>query len=169
MVLMDTSTVKPPANHQGTQNINTEKQEISTSSTSYNLTMGLHKPKHDRWLVVDDNYLVEHAIKQRLLQDKKKSVIGHTQGAEAACEELLKIVVKSLTENYPESFRYCSRPGLRVDLCVETVDCVEILSTGEVFQLSAPFTPKTALEIAAHLTMEDLNILSIDDNGQHIL
>ena len=170
LVLMDTSTVELPANHQGTQRNSTKKQEVSASSiTGYNLTMGLHKPKHDRWLIVDDNYLLEHDIKQRLLQNKRSSVIGHTQGAEAACEELLKVVVENVTRDYPESFRYCSKPGLRVGLSVKNVDFVEILSTGEVFQLTAPFTSKTALEIVANLTMEDLNILSKGDDGQHVL
>ncbi|MCJ1417869.1 hypothetical protein MMC32_004214 [Xylographa parallela] len=131
--------------------------------------MGLHKPKHDKWLTIDDNYLLEHDIKQRLLQNKKNSVVGHTQGAEAACEELLEVVAEYLTTNYPWLFRYCARPGLQVQVCVENVDCVEIISTGEIFRLTAPFTHKTALETAAHLAMEDLNILCKGDNGQHVL
>ncbi|MCJ1283144.1 hypothetical protein MMC26_002471 [Xylographa opegraphella] len=170
IVLMDTSAAGLPANYQGKQRNDTKKQEVSgISRTTYNLTMGLHKPKHDRWLIVDENYLLEHDIKQRLLQNKKNSVIGHTRGAETVCEELLTVVAENLTRNYPKSFRYCSKPGLRDGSCMENVDRVEIISTGEVFRLTAPFTHKTALEIAAHLTMEDLNILSRSDDGQHVL
>ena len=170
VVSIEMSTVEWPSNHQGTQNNNTEKREVGrTSGTGYNLTMGLHKPKHDKWLTIDDNYLLEHDIKQRLLQNKKNSVVGHTQGAEAACEELLEVVAEYLTTNYPWLFRYCARPGLQVQVCVENVDCVEIISTGEIFRLTAPFTHKTALETAAHLAMEDLNILCKGDNGQHVL
>ena len=128
LVLIDTSTIEYPINGQRTQRTKNRKREASgTASTSYNLTMGLHKPKQDKWLTVDDNYLLEHDIKRKLLQKRKNSVVGHTQRAEAACKELLKVVAETLTRDYPESFEYCSRPGWQVGLREEKIDCVEIL------------------------------------------
>ena len=168
-ILMKKSILKLNASRGRTQKGNAERQESShTHSTKYHLTMGLRRPIHDRWLIVDDNYLPEHKIKVRLMQNKKSNVIGYTQGGEAACEEVLDLVVKYLTSNYPKSFKHCSRLFVEGS-ALEFAEGVEIISTGEIFKLTAPFVYKTPLEIAAHLTMEDLNILIKGDDGQHIL
>ena len=123
--------------------------------------MRLRKAQKDCWLTVNDNYLTEHKIKATLLQTRRTKLLQCPAGSEAACEEALEVVVKYLTSTYRELFRLRERQA--------TGRYIEIVKTGELFKISAPFEKMAPLEIAARLAMEDFNILISDNNGQHVL
>ena len=123
--------------------------------------MGIHKTRNDCWLTINDKYLNEHKIRAALLQTRGSKLLQCSSGSEMACEEALEVVVDYLTSTYPGLFRLREKqaPGRYI----------EIVETGELFYISAPFDRMGALEIAARLAMEDFNILTRDKDGQHVL
>lgn len=125
----------------------------------FNMTMGLRKYK-GVWLDIDSNYVVEHNLRKSLLEKMKGSVLGCLPIAEEACRELLDTVAQHLSRDFPRLFQKESR---------EDTQRVKVVETGEVFDISRPMNGKAALEIAAKLAMEDLNILMKGPNDEHIL
>ncbi len=123
--------------------------------------MNLRRPNRDGWLEVDDQYLLDHSIRSKLLDDKKGAVLRCQPGSDAACSEVLEVVVENLTTNFPEKYR--AWPSL------SEVERVEIVATGEVFRIKAPFHGMEPLEIAARLAVEDLNILVKGPKDEHTL
>ena len=128
--------------------------------SKYQLTMGLCRSKTS-WLRLDDNYVREHEVKKFLLETRRQEVLGCNPVAELAAEEVLKVVVDDLTENYPDSFQ-------RIDAGKE-VESVRIVETGETFHLHPSYRKMTALETAGLLAMEDFNILMKTPDQGHTL
>jgi hypothetical protein len=131
------------------------------SDGKWHLTMNLRRPNRDGWLEVDDQYLLDHSIRSKLLDDKKAAVLQCQPGSDAACSEVLEVVVENLTTNFPEKYR--AWPSL------SAVEKVEIVATGEVFRVKAPFHGIEPLEVAARLAVEDFNILIKGPKDEHTL
>lgn len=127
----------------------------------WHLTMNLRKPEKSMWLEVDDQYLRDHRVRCELLDNNKSAVLQCRPGSEAACIEVLEMVVQELTTNFPEKYR--ARPS------TSNVETVEMLATGEVFAVRAPFRSMDPLEIAVRLAVEDLNILIKGGQDEHTL
>lgn len=136
------------------------KRAFQTSG-KYHMTMGIRRSDLSRWLEIDDQYLIEHNIRSTLLDHHKPRVLQCRPGSEAACIEVLELVVDFLTRTYPAQFRHQSS--------LAEGDLVEVVTTGEVFQVSAPFDGLNPLEIAARLAMEDFNVLIKGKDNMHIL
>ena len=125
------------------------------------MKMDLRKFDQEKWLTVDDNYLVEHEVRARLLEQKKTSVFGCSTKSEGACEEALRMIVENLVHNYPQIFKLFKSSM--------DVDCIENTLTRETFEIEAPFGGKMPLEIAARLAMEDFNVIMINEDDVHAL
>lgn len=130
-------------------------------SGKWHLTMDLRKPEKETWLEMDDQYLPEHNIRSKLLNEKKSAVLQRRPGSEAACAEVLELVVQDLITNFPQQFKARPSPS--------NVDMVEVVATGEVFRAKAPFHEMEPLEIAARLAGEDFNILVKGGQDEHTL
>jgi hypothetical protein len=116
----------------------------------YKMNMGLRRLDRVNWLTIDKNFLPQHLVRSELLSREKNRVLRCLAGSEAACAEALEVVVEHLTQRYPNAFRMSRRNG-KVTVC--------ITATGETFQVSSPYGGMSPLEIAARLSMEDLNVL----------
>lgn len=125
------------------------------------MTMGLRRSDLGRWLEIDDQYLIKHNIRSAILDNHKCQVLQCRPGSEAACVEVLDLVVDFLTLTYPAQFRDQSSSTGR--------DLIEVVATGEVFKVRAPFDGLDPLEIAARLAMEDFNILIKGKDNVHTL
>lgn len=136
------------------------KRAFQTSG-KYHMTMGIQRSDLGRWLEIDDQYLIEHNIRSTLLDHHKPRVLQCRPGSEAACIEVLELVVDFLTRTYPAQFRHQSSSA--------GGDLVEVIATGEVFRVSAPFDGLDPLEIAARLAMEDFSVLIRGKDNMHIL
>ena len=130
-------------------------------SGKWHLTMDLRKPERETWLEMDDQYLLEHGIRSKLLNDKKSAVLQCRPESEAACVETLELVVRDLTTNFPQQYRAWPSPS--------NAEMIEIVATGEVFPVKAPFHGITPLEVAARLAGEDFNILIKGGKDEHTL
>lgn len=136
------------------------KRAFETSG-KYHMTMGLRRSDLERWLEIDDQYLIEHNIRSTLLDHHKSRVLQSRPGSEAACMEVLDLVVDFLTRAYPAQFKHRSSSA--------GSDLVEVVASGEVFRVNAPFDGLDPLEIAARLAMEDFNVLIKGKNNVHTL
>ena len=131
------------------------------SEKPYRLKMALRKVDRP-WLLIDENYLKEHSIRRSLFEKKRERILGCKPVALSACKELLGTVVDELTGTYPDKFR----------LVQPTTDAskVEIIETGEIFDLGSRATDAKQLQTAATLASEDFNIIIRDvDTGKHRL
>ena len=136
-------------------------QDSSRAKYKFHMKMDLHSFDQEKWLTVDNNYLLEHEVRSRLLKEKRTSVLGCSPKSEAACEEALQVILDNLLLNYPEVFRRSKNAS--------NVDCVENVLTAEKFEIQAPFEGMEPLEIAARLAMEDFNIILMNDDHVHAL
>ena len=123
--------------------------------------MDLRKSDLKKWLDVDKNYTVYHSVRSELLNDEQCRVLQCLPGSEAACIELLDLVVEFLTENYPQQFR--------AHFSLSSIEFVEVVATCEIFQVKAPYHGLNPLEVAARLAMEDFNILIKEKDNIHTL
>ena len=136
-------------------------KDSSRAKYKFYMKMDLHSFDQEKWLTVDDNYLLEHEVRSRLLKEKKNSVFGCSPKSRAACEEALQVILGNLLLNYPEVFKRFKNAS--------NVDCVENVLTAEKFEIQAPYGGMEPLEIAARLAMEDFNIILMNDDQVHAL
>ncbi|KAI1613610.1 hypothetical protein EDD36DRAFT_201567 [Exophiala viscosa] len=125
------------------------------------MTMGIQKVEESDWLAIDNRYLPEQAFRRDLLATKRHNVLQVLPGSEAACAEVLEVVVNYVTQRYPTLFY--SPAGKN--------DYVHNSLTGRTFKVTYPYELEP-LEIAAQLVMEDLNVLIQgfgEDPEQHYL
>lgn len=139
----------------------TESRPKFKESGKWHLTMDLRKPERETWLEMDNQYLPEHGIRSKLLNDKKGAVLQCRPGSEAACAEALELVVRDLTTNFPQQYKAWPSPS--------NVEKVEIVATGEVFRVRAPFHGMEPLEVAVRLAGEDFNVLIKGGKDEHTL
>jgi hypothetical protein len=114
----------------------------------YHMTMGIRKMPEEDWLVLDNLYEKEQEFRQHLLENNRSGVIQYLPGSEAACEETLECVIKFLTKRFPSHF--CHPKG--------DLNYTHNLITNKTFKITPPFE-QHPLEVAAQLTMEDINLL----------
>ena len=139
-----------------------KRKEEGKGIRKYNMAMGIRKLNQEDWLRMDENFSLEHKIRSELLIKQKDKVLQCLPGSDEACFEALEGVVKYLTEKFPDTFHQSSSWS--------GCDRVHVVETGETFHIKPPFNNLQPLEIAARLTMEDLNILSQDwHSGEHHL
>lgn len=114
------------------------------------------------WLIVDKNYLSEHAIRSQILAEKGSKVLRSLPGSGPECLEALELVTAYLSRKYPDMFE------INTGLWPRTV--VKNKATGERFPIRNPSNGAKTLEVAARLVNEDLNILSKgpDDEEYHL-
>ncbi len=140
----------------------TPSPKAEPPKTAYQLTMSLRRSDPAKWLVIEDHqYFEQHHIRTKLLECKKPMVVQCRPRSEAACIEALGLVADFLTEKHPDKFRRC-----RIS---PELDSVEIIRTGEIFKVGAPFYTMEPLEIAARLAMEDFSVLMTNGEGKNIL
>lgn len=152
---------KPSASKGNIENKPHGQQPIFRTSGKYHMTMGLRKGDTQTWLNIDINYLEEHKVRLGLMNSEKGGVVRCLPGSEDACEEALNLIAGYLTEHYPDTFkRFVSQAG---------GECVQVVSTGEIYTVSPPYKRMMPLEVAAALAMEDFNILTNNAEGQHVL
>jgi hypothetical protein len=99
------------------------------------------------WLVVDEAFAGQMALRDRLLAERRKAVYAMTPGAEDAAEELLALVLEHLGPGYGREGGVVQRPdGVRVALDAEP-----------------------PLVTAARLVQEDLCLMQRAPGGEHVL
>ena len=114
----------------------------------YHMTMGLRKMPEQDWLVLDNLYEKEQELRRHLLASNRNGVMQYLPGSEDACEETLECVVKFLIRRYPSQFQHPKGE----------LNYIQNLITNKTFKITAPFE-QHPLEVAAQLTMEDINLL----------
>jgi len=130
-------------------------------SGKFVMTMGIQKVEESDWLALDNRYLPEQAFRRELLATKRHNVLQVLPGSEAACAEVLEVVVNYVTQRYPTLFY---SPAGKEDYVYNSL-------TGLTFKVTYPYELEP-LEIAAQLVMEDLNVLLQgfgEDSEQHYL
>ena len=118
--------------------------------TSTKMAMGLKRLDESNWLTLDSAYLPEHFLRCHLLCTKRPQVLQTLPGSEAACQEVLSLVVTFLSSRFPQHFTLTTTslggPAIHNHL------------TNEIFPIGQQKC-HNPLEIAAKLSMEDFNIL----------
>jgi hypothetical protein len=134
---------------------------------SYHMTMGLKKFDLGDWLAFDNDYLKFHTVRKEMLDDHATNdeVIQYIDAdtANLACREVLTNVCSYLTKKHPDIFRIYHQGNKKF---------ISNWLTQERYLISPPLDNMDSmdpLEIAARLTMEDLNILKKGDDGRHKL
>jgi len=134
---------------------------------SYHMTMGLKKFDLGDWLTLDNDYLKFHAVRKEMLDEPASNdeviqyIDAHT--ANPACHEVLTKISSYLAKKHPDIFRIYHQGNKKF---------IFNKLTQERHLISLPLDnmdPMDPLEIAARLTMEDLNILKKGDDGRHQL
>jgi hypothetical protein len=117
-------------------------------SGKYNMTMGIRKMPEEDWLIIDNKYEEEQELRRYLLETNCDGVMQVLPGTEDACEEALECIVNFLTRRYPSQFQYPKgNPGYIYNKI-----------TNRTFKVTKPYE-QHPLEVAAQLTMEDINLL----------
>lgn len=99
------------------------------------------------WLVVDEAFAGQMALRDRLLAERREAVHAMTPGAQEAAEALLALVLDHLGPGYLREGRVVERPdGVRVALDAEP-----------------------PLVSAARLVQEDLCLMQPGPGGEHVL
>lgn len=102
----------------------------------------------EEWLLLDNQYSKEQALRTHLLENQRREVFQYRPGSELACKEMLEEVVSFFTRRYPQFFYHPNG---------ET-DKIHNALTKKTFRIHEPFDIHP-LEVAAQLTMEDMNLL----------
>lgn len=117
-------------------------------SGKFVMTMGIRKLAQEEWLGLDNRYWKEQDLRRNLLENHHDGVTQALPGSEAACIEVLDMVVSYLTRRYPQLFFHPEGK----------IDHIHNKLTGLTFRIKAPYEIPP-LEVAAQLVMEDLNIM----------
>ncbi|KAJ5491084.1 hypothetical protein N7539_002651 [Penicillium diatomitis] len=129
----------------------------------YRVMMDIRKLDKHNWLTLDQNYKEQHAVRDVLLRDKREEVIQCLPEAAAACQEALEVVAEFLCARYPSMFQ---------TLVDGDTASIRNCMTGEQFAVRGPASSGDgidALEAAVRLTMEDLSILMVNEEGEYYL
>ncbi|KAJ5885844.1 hypothetical protein N7504_011680 [Penicillium tannophilum] len=128
----------------------------------YRIMMDVRRLDTHNWLTLDKNYMDEHRVRDRLLREKRDNVLQCLPESLVACQEALEEVSEFLCERFPGMF----------EKTVQGSDTwIENKATKEKFNISGQATVNStdALEAAVRLTMEDLSVLMINDDGEYYL
>ncbi|WP_179380499.1 heme-dependent oxidative N-demethylase family protein [Jannaschia marina] len=102
-------------------------------------------PVEGNWIVVDDAYARQMALRRRLLNDRPDDVLHQLPQSGPAVEDLREVVLAAL----PEGFA-------RTEASIRCPDGVEVATGGD------------ALKMLGRLLQEDL-LLLLPDGGEHVL
>ncbi|EFW20916.1 hypothetical protein D8B26_002798 [Coccidioides posadasii str. Silveira] len=126
----------------------------------HRIRMALKKMDRINWLTVDRNYCSLYEIRNTLFNTQKEKMVQCLPEAREACQEALREVVTFLCKRYPAMFEtYASSSGQRV----------RNNKTGEEFSLNGWDDSLSPLEIAARLSMDDMNIILKNKEGMHYM
>jgi hypothetical protein len=129
----------------------------------YRIMMDVRRMDSQNWLTLDKHYMEEHRVRDHLLREKKSEVLRCLPESLEACQEALEDVSDFLCQRFPNMFQKSSQNDQKF---------IENCMTREKFDLSGsnPSGIDTdALEAAVRLTMEDLSILMLNDEGEYYL
>ena len=129
----------------------------------YRVMMDIRKLDVQNWLTLDKNYMEEHAVRDDLLREKRDKVLQCLPESAQACQEALEEVSEFLCERYPNMFHKVvegDRTSIQNCMTGERFDIGGAASGGEGID---------ALEAAVRLTMEDLSILMMNEEGEYYL
>lgn len=120
----------------------------------FRLKLGLKPLDLADWVQIDEAYPRELALKRRLLDEQPDDVLAATDASDAACRELLDVLVEHLCRRFPDWF---SASGNELHNRL----------TDERWPLDDRTTdsgsPWRTLRIAAQLVQEDLCLLQTDE------
>lgn len=150
--------VSKAARTRGYGNNHEKRKGRSKGTKKYNMAMGIRKLDPEDWLRVDENFSLEHNIRSELLTKKKDKVLQCLPESEDACVEALEVVVKCLTEKFPDTFQTSNT--------LSECNQVRVAETGETLDIKPPFNNLQPLEVAARLAMEDLSLLRKSGHGE---
>lgn len=129
----------------------------------YRVMMDIRRMDSQNWLTLDKNYMEEHRVRDHLLREKKSEVLRCLPESLESCHEALEEVSEFLCQRFPNMFRKVSE---------NNQDLIENCMTGEKFDLGRSVSggiDTDALEAAVRLTMEDLSVLMLNDEGEYYL
>lgn len=129
----------------------------------YRVMMDIRRLDSQNWLTLDKNYMEEHHVRDHLLREKKSEVLRCLPESLESCHEALEEVSEFLCQRFPNMFRKISE---------NNQEFIENCMTGEKFDLRRSVSDGNdtdALEAAVRLTMEDLSILMLNEEGEYYL
>jgi hypothetical protein len=104
--------------------------------------------RKDRWLTIDHSYKEMLAAREKILDKKQPECVQVKPEGEAACEELLKMVVQQLGVIYDDKFALVKKNGRRHIRC---------LANFRDYCIQRPFEYHP-LELSARLAGEDFSV-----------
>jgi hypothetical protein len=129
----------------------------------YRVMMDIRKLDAQNWLTLDKNYMNEHRVRTQLLHEKRGEVIQCLPESLESCQEALEEVSDFLCERFSTIFTMSTHDNRKI---------IENRMTGDKFTVSGRDANEgltEALEAAVRLTMEDLSILMINEEGEYYL
>ncbi|CAI7600594.1 unnamed protein product [Penicillium viridicatum] len=129
----------------------------------YRVMMDIRKLDAQNWLTLDKNYMDEHRVRTQLLHEKREEVLHCLPESINPCQEALEEVSDFLCERFPNMFEMSIQDGRKI---------VDNRMTGDKFTVSGRDANEgltEALEAAVRLTMEDLSILMMNEEGEFYL
>ncbi|CAG8199253.1 unnamed protein product [Penicillium nalgiovense] len=128
----------------------------------YRVMMDIRKLDAQNWLTLDKNYMDEHRVRTQLLHEKREEVLRCLPESIEPCQEALEEVSVFLCERFPNMFEMSIQDGRKI---------VDNRMTGDKFTVSGRDSKglTEALEAAVRLTMEDLSILMMNEEGEFYL
>ncbi|KAJ6080785.1 hypothetical protein N7499_005659 [Penicillium canescens] len=129
----------------------------------YRVMMDIRKLDAQNWLTLDKNYMDEHRVRNQLLHEKRSEVLRCLPESVDACQEALEEVSDFLCERFPNNFDMNIKNNQKI---------VNNCMTGDKFTVSGRDPNEgvaDALEAAVRLTMEDLSVLMMNEEGEYYL
>jgi hypothetical protein len=129
----------------------------------YRVMMDIRKLDAQNWLTLDKNYIDEHRVRTQLLHEKRERVLRCLPESIEPCQEALEEVSDFLCERFPNMFEMSMHNNQKF---------IINHMTGDRFPVSGRDSNEgltEALEAAVRLTMEDLSILMMNEEGEYYL
>lgn len=129
----------------------------------YRIMMDIRRLDAQNWLTLDKNYIDEHRVRDRLLREKRDQVLQCLPESDEACQETLVEVSEFLCQRFPSMFHR---------IVQDKESWIENRATKEKFNITNQTKAgdiTDALEAAVRLTMEDLSVLMINEDGEYYL
>lgn len=120
----------------------------------WRLSMGLKALKEEDWIEIDDQFINELRLKQKLLNQQYEDVFASLADSLASQQEVLALLLDYLPKRFPDIYQV-------------TEETIKNLATGEVWLIS-DFV-NNPLELAGRLVQEDLLLLLPDETKNYHL
>ncbi|KAJ5780038.1 hypothetical protein N7457_005198 [Penicillium paradoxum] len=129
----------------------------------YRVMMDIRKLDAQNWLTLDKNYMDEHRVRTQLLHEKRENVLRCLPESMEPCQEALEEVSDFLCERFPNMFTMSMQDKKKNITNQMTRDTFTVSGRDSNEGLTE------ALEAAVRLTMEDLSILMMNEEGEYYL